>query len=151
MLWLRYLRTLLRHYEEGFWLVLLAVVNLVPGARPLACFLGITTFAESRAASLAMCGGHHAHDVALSLLRMVSNNIGHLSCLYADQASMRRIVFGGSFIRDHPFTIAIIASAVHFFSRGQIEPLFLKHDGFVGAIGAHLERRPEGGRCEQIP
>ena len=93
-------------------------------------------FAEARAASTAMCGPYHAHDVALSLLRMVSNNIGHIGCLSAQQCGLRHIVFGGSFIRDHPYTLATISSAVHFFSGGQVRALFLKHDGFVGAIGA---------------
>jgi pantothenate kinase len=31
---------------------------------------------------------------------------------------------------------------VRFFSHGHIQPLFLKHDCFVGAIGAHLQGRP---------
>ena len=128
-----------------------------------------------------MCGNYAAHDVALSLLRMVSNNIGHVSTLSAQQAGLRHIVFGGAleprkpllrlrrrsrrppppppprppppphpplpppppapagpFIRDHPFTIATISSAVRFYSGGRVQPLFLKHDGFVGAIGAQL-------------
>mmetsp|Transcript_7562 Transcript_7562/g.25093 ORF Transcript_7562/g.25093 Transcript_7562/m.25093 type:complete len:102 (+) Transcript_7562:2-307(+) len=72
---------------------------------------------------------------------MVSNNIGHVSTLSAQQAGLRHIVFGGSFIRDHPFTIATISSAVRFYSGGRVQPLFLKHDCFVGAIGAHLKGR----------
>ena len=246
MFLVRYLRALLRHYEEGFWLVVLAVVNSVPLLRLAAQRVGLVRLAESRAASMAMCGtllvataetlpdtapdtvqrqfrdssetlprdaawrerptsmrgapcatlprpfrdsGHstrrcgsfRAHDVALSLLRMVSNNIGHVSTLSAQQAGLRHIVFGGaleprkpllrlrrrsrrppppppprppppphpplprptpapagSFIRDHPFTIATISSAVRFYSGGRVQPLFLKHDGFVGAIGAQL-------------
>ena len=141
-LWLRYLRTLLRHFEEGFWLVILAIVNSVPGLRQLAHASGLVNFGQTRAASTAMCGSCHAHDVALSLLRLVSNNIGHISCLYAEQANVPQVVFGGSFIRDHPYTIATIASALHFYSRGAVQPLFLQHDGFVGAIGAHVAGRP---------
>lgn len=118
-LW-RYLSALLRHYEEGFWLVVLAVVSLP-------CFqfafdrLGVVSFAEARAASTAMCGSYRAHDVALSLLRMVSNNIGHIATLSAQQCGLRHIVFGGSFIRDHPYTISTISSAVRFFSRGIVQ------------------------------
>mmetsp|Transcript_10547 Transcript_10547/g.31394 ORF Transcript_10547/g.31394 Transcript_10547/m.31394 type:complete len:298 (+) Transcript_10547:86-979(+) len=138
MFLVRYLRALLRHYEEGFWLVVLAVVNSVPLLRLAAQRVGLVRLAESRAASMAMCGSFRAHDVALSLLRMVSNNIGHVSTLSAQQAGLRHIVFGGSFIRDHPFTIATISSAVRFYSGGRVQPLFLKHDGFVGAIGAQL-------------
>jgi type II pantothenate kinase len=87
MFLLRYLRSLLRHYEEGFWLVVLAVLNSVPGARALGRKLGLVSLAEDRAASMAMCGNFKAHDVALSLLRMVSNNIGHVATLSAQQVT----------------------------------------------------------------
>mmetsp|Transcript_19971 Transcript_19971/g.65349 ORF Transcript_19971/g.65349 Transcript_19971/m.65349 type:complete len:102 (+) Transcript_19971:2-307(+) len=72
---------------------------------------------------------------------MVSNNIGQIATLYAQQSGLRHIVFGGSFIREHPYTVATISAAVHYFSRGEVQPLFLKHDCFVGAIGAHLKGR----------
>ena len=49
-----------------------------------------------------MCGNYAAHDVALSLLRMVSNNIGHVSTLSAQQAGLRHIVFGGALGPRHP-------------------------------------------------
>jgi len=150
MFLLRYLRALLRHYEEGFWLVVLAVLDSVPGGRSVGARIGIIRLAESRAASMAMCGSFRAHDVALSLLRMVSNNIGHVSTLSAQQAGLRHIIFGGSFIRDHPYTIATIASAVRFYSAGLVEPLFLRHDGFVGAIGAHVRDLPVVGNYQRM-
>tara|TARA_B110001452_G_scaffold26482_2_gene20767 strand:- start:638 stop:2086 length:1449 start_codon:yes stop_codon:yes gene_type:complete len=118
-LW-RYLSALLRHYEEGFWLVVLAIVSL-PCFQFVFDRLGVVSFAEARAASTAMCGSYRAHDVALSLLRMVSNNIGHIATLSAQQCGLRHIVFGGSFIRDHPYTISTISSAVRFFSRGIVQ------------------------------
>jgi len=141
MFFLRYLRALLRHYEEGFWLVVLFVLTSLPGLREVSRILGVVRFAERRAASVSMCGNYAAHDVALSLLRMVSNNIGQIATLYAQQSGLRHIVFGGSFIREHPYTVATISAAVHYFSRGEVQPLFLKHDCFVGAIGAHLKGR----------
>ena len=144
MFLMRYVTALLRHYEEGFWLVVLSILSL-PGVYQVCEALGIMRFAEARAASTSMCGPYHAHDVALSLLRMVSNNIGQIACLSAQQSQMRHIVFGGSFIRDHPYTISTISSAVRFFSRGSVQPLFLRHDGFVGAIGAHLSGNPHAG------
>ena len=33
--WLRYARALLRHYEEGFWLVVLVICSVVPGVKQL--------------------------------------------------------------------------------------------------------------------
>jgi len=152
MLLIRWLQAVVRHYEEGFWLVLLAVLNFIPGINKLVSILGLARFAENRAASVAMCGHFRAHDVALSLLRMVSNNIGHISTMSAQQHGMKHIVFGGSFIRDHPYTIATISSGVRFYSQGAVQALFLKHDGFVGAVGAHVAGLPdEGGAAVRMP
>ena len=78
MLLIRWLRAIARHYEEGFWLIVLALLNLIPGGKQLAAWVGVLRFAETRAASVAMCGNFRAHDVALSLLRMISNNIGQI-------------------------------------------------------------------------
>ena len=36
------------------------------------------------------------------------------------------------------YTIATISSGVRFYSRGAVQALFLKHDGFVGVMGAHV-------------
>jgi len=128
------------------------VLNFLPGVRQLVSVIGLARFAEKRAASVAMCGNFRAHDVALSLLRMVSNNIGQISTMCAMQYGMRHVVFGGSFIRDHPYTIATISSGVRFYSRGQVEALFLRHDGFVGAVGAHVTGLPaEGGVAVKMP
>lgn len=155
---LRYLAALLRHWEECFWLVVLAVLDSLPfGLGQKLTWL--SQLAAGRSASRSMSGNivggsfgtfHRAEDVALSLLRMVSNNIGHVACLHAQQHQLHQIVFGGSFIRDHPYTIATISSAVNFFGKGSVQALFLKHDGFVGAIGAHLSGLPIGGKSERM-
>lgn len=83
-------------------------------------------------------------DVALALLRMVSYNIGQIAYLNARLHGMDRIYFGGNFIRDHPYTIAFISFAVDFWSAGKTQALFMKHDGYLGAIGAFLASAPEG-------
>ena len=142
MFFVRYIAALIRHYEEGFWLVVLSVLNSIPGIKHIATIMGVVRWAEARAASVAMCGRFRAHDVALSLLRMVSNNIGHIACMCAQQYNLPHIIFGGSFIRDHPYTIATISSGVRFYSRGSVQANFLKHDGFVGAVGAHVAGLP---------
>jgi len=151
MFFLRYIAALVRHYEEGFWLVVLTILNSVPGVKHIATVMGLVRWAEARAASVAMCGGFRAHDVAIALLRMVSNNIGHIATMCASQHKMPHIVFGGSFIRDHPYTIATISSGVRFYSRGAVQALFLKHDGFVGAVGAHIAGRPSPRLVERMP
>lgn len=77
-------------------------------------------------------------DVALSLLRMVSYNIAQIAHLNARVHGLNRIYFGGNFIRDHPYTIADLSFAVDFWSRGEMKALFLRHDGYLGAIGAFI-------------
>ncbi|XP_020539248.1 pantothenate kinase 1 isoform X2 [Jatropha curcas] len=53
-------------------------------------------------------------DVARSLLRMISNNIGQISYLNALRFGLKRIFFGGFFIQGHPYTMDTISVAVHF-------------------------------------
>lgn len=77
-------------------------------------------------------------DVALALLRMVSYNIGQIAYLNARLYGLDRIYFGGNFVRNHPYTIADISFAVDFWSGGKTEALFLRHDGYLGAIGAFI-------------
>ncbi|ORZ08195.1 fumble-domain-containing protein [Absidia repens] len=55
-------------------------------------------------------------DMAKSLLYMVSNNIGQIAYLNAEQHNIKRIYFGGS--------------------------LFLRHEGHLGATGAFLKYHP---------
>ncbi|KAI0566034.1 pantothenate kinase isoform 1 [Gracilaria domingensis] len=79
---------------------------------------------------------YRPQDIALSLLRMVSYNIGQIAYLNARVHNLDTIYFGGNFIRNHPYTIADISFAVDFWSGGNMKALFLKHDGYLGAIGA---------------
>ncbi|CAH8875237.1 unnamed protein product [Trichobilharzia szidati] len=78
-------------------------------------------------------------DMVKSLLITVSNNIGQLACLYAKQYNLKRIIFGGYFIRGHGLTMEVITYAVRFWSGGEYKALFLRHEGYLGAIGAYLK------------
>ncbi|KAJ2596691.1 hypothetical protein H4R99_004820 [Coemansia sp. RSA 1722] len=75
-------------------------------------------------------------DIARSLLYMVSNNIGQIAYLNAQLHGIRRIYFGGYFIRGHPLTMNTLSYAIDFWSKGQMRALFLRHEGFLGATGA---------------
>ncbi|XP_021632671.1 pantothenate kinase 1 isoform X2 [Manihot esculenta] len=77
-------------------------------------------------------------DVARSLLRMISNNIGQISYLNALRFGLKRIFFGGFFIRGQPYTMDTISVAVHFWSKGEAKAMFLRHEGFLGALGAYV-------------
>jgi hypothetical protein len=80
-------------------------------------------------------------DIAKSLLHMISNNIGQLAFLYAQLHQLKRIYFGGYFIRNHPYTMHAISFAIRFWSRGEISALFLRHEGYLGAVGAFVKVR----------
>ncbi|XP_021649122.2 pantothenate kinase 1 isoform X3 [Hevea brasiliensis] len=77
-------------------------------------------------------------DVARSLLRMISNNIGQIAYLNALQFGLKRIFFGGFFIQGQPYTMDTISVAVHFWSKGEAKAMFLRHEGFLGALGAYV-------------
>ncbi|XP_010626080.1 4'-phosphopantetheine phosphatase isoform X3 [Fukomys damarensis] len=78
-------------------------------------------------------------DMAKSLLHMISNDIGQLACLYARLHGLDRVYFGGFFIRGHPVTMHTITYSINFFSKGEVQALFLRHEGYLGAIGAFLK------------
>ncbi|GAQ88623.1 pantothenate kinase 2 [Klebsormidium nitens] len=88
---------------------------------------------------------YRPEDIALSLVRMVSYNIGQISVLNAMRYGLKRIFFGGFFIRGHDITMDIIAFAINFWSKGAMRAMFLRHEGFLGALGAFLSYNDEAG------
>lgn len=119
----------------SLWLYFWLAVPVVGG---ILRYLGVETRIAHSLANLSLTSLFRPEDVALSLLRMVSYNIGQIAYLNARVHNLERIYFGGNFIRDHPYTIADISFAVNFWSSGQSKALFLRHDGYLGAIGAFL-------------
>ncbi|KIW08007.1 pantothenate kinase [Verruconis gallopava] len=83
-------------------------------------------------------------DISRSLLYAISNNIGQLAFLHAEKHNCAQIYFGGSFIGGHWQTMATLAYAIKFWSKGTKHALFLRHEGYLGAVGAFLKRQPEG-------
>ncbi|KAF8056112.1 pantothenate kinase 2 [Scenedesmus sp. PABB004] len=81
-------------------------------------------------------------DVAMSLCRMVAYNIGQLAYMHAKRYALTRVFFGGFFIRGHPYTMETISFAIKFWSQGEMSALFLRHEGFLGAVGAFLKVHP---------
>jgi type II pantothenate kinase len=68
--------------------------------------------------------------------RVDSNNIGQITYLQSEQD---HIYFGGAFIRapsDHEH-------AIRFRSKGEKQAYFLRHEGYLGAVGAFLPRQPK--------
>ncbi|XP_039047037.1 pantothenate kinase 1-like [Hibiscus syriacus] len=81
---------------------------------------------------------YEPEDISRSLLRMISNNIGQISYLNALRFGLKRIFFAGFFIRGHAYTMDTISVAVNFWSKGEAKAMFLRHEGFLGALGAFM-------------
>ena len=83
-----------------------------------------------------------AEDISLSLLYTVSNNIGQIAYLFSEKHKLENIYFGGSFIRGHRQTINALSFAINFWSQGTRKAFFLRHEGYLGSVGAFLKRQP---------
>ncbi|KAB2052909.1 hypothetical protein F383_26744 [Gossypium arboreum] len=103
--------------------------------------LSATTIASSFGKAISDNKGlvdYKPEDISRSLLRMISNNIGQISYLNALRFGLKRIFFAGFFIRGHAYTMDTISVAVNFWSKGEAEAMFLRHEGFLGALGAFM-------------
>lgn len=77
-------------------------------------------------------------DIARSLLYLVSNNIGQIAYLQARRYGLKRIYFGGSYISGHVQTIHTLSYALDFWSNGEMQSYFLRHEGYLGSVGAFV-------------
>jgi type II pantothenate kinase len=83
-----------------------------------------------------------APDISRSLLYAISNNIGQIAYLQSEKHQLKHIYFGGSFIRGHRQTMNTLSYAIKFWSQGEKKAYFLRHEGYLGAVGAFLKRQP---------
>lgn len=104
-------------------------------------------------------------DICRSLLYAISNNIGQIAYVLhsgpgavsmmmtntdpdgiarrymnAEKYKLDRIYFGGYFIRAHMSTISTLSYAIRFWSQGTKRALFLRHEGYLGAVGAWIAK-----------
>jgi pantothenate kinase len=75
---------------------------------------------------------HYPPDIAMALCRMISYNIGQLAYMNAKRFGLKRVFFGGFFIRGHPYTMDTISFAIRFWSQVRAR----RRPGSVGR-GAH--------------
>lgn len=80
-----------------------------------------------------------------------SNNIGQIAYLQSEKHQVKHIYFGGSFIRGHRQTMNTLSYAIRFWSKGEKQAYFLRHEGYLGAVGAFIRRQPQNwGRRNSI-
>jgi len=80
-------------------------------------------------------------DFAKGLLIMVTMNIGQIAYLNAQIAKTRRICFIGTFLRNNEISCQRLAYAIDYWSGGKMEALFMKHEGYLGSLGAFLQQQ----------
>ena len=78
-------------------------------------------------------------DLAIALLMMITNNIGQVSYLNAKLHACSKIYFVGSFLRHNQISCRRLAFAIDFWSKGTQEALFVRHEGYFGALGTFLQ------------
>ncbi|KAJ3090380.1 hypothetical protein HK102_003926 [Quaeritorhiza haematococci] len=77
-------------------------------------------------------------DICKGLLHLVTNNIGQIAYLNALRFNCKSIFFAGNFLRKNETSMIALAHAIEFWSGGTVRALFLKHEGYFGALGAFL-------------
>ena len=89
--------------------------------------------------------GVRDEDVCHALMLMVTNNIGQIAYLLARLHSIQHIFFSGTFLRHSSDPIAAIAlsKAIAFWSGGAMKAMFLRHEGYFGALGAFLSQQQQ--------
>jgi len=75
-------------------------------------------------------------DLAAALIQMISWNIAQLARLVAQQEGVKTIVFTGSFMHKNELAQKKLASSIRYWSNNDSVALFMRHEGYVGAVGA---------------
>ncbi|EFJ08403.1 hypothetical protein SELMODRAFT_131886, partial [Selaginella moellendorffii] len=102
----------------------------------IAASLGKLSWGEST-------GHWREEDIAMSLLRMIVNNISQIASLTAAGQNVKKTVFTGSFLRGP--VVNVLRSAMQFWSPAA-QPVFL-HSDYLKTAGAFLA----GPRCCSTP
>jgi hypothetical protein len=83
-------------------------------------------------------------DAYRGLLIMISNNLGQLAYLNALRYKCKHVYFAGNFFRvENTVAMRTLSYAITFWSKGTMEGLFLRHEGYCGALGAFLSTLEE--------
>ncbi|EDK46609.1 conserved hypothetical protein [Lodderomyces elongisporus NRRL YB-4239] len=99
---------------------------------------GASSSIEKRLSPAEKLAQFNQEDIARSLLFSISNNIGQIAYLHALRFGLKRIYFGGSYISGHLQTIHTLSYAVNFWSGGEMQSYFLRHEGYLGSVGAFM-------------
>ncbi|GLG95892.1 hypothetical protein R5R35_005584 [Gryllus longicercus] len=85
------------------------------------------------------CMRARREDLARATLVTITNNIGSIARMCAQNEKINNLVFVGNFLRVNPIAMKLLARAMDYWSHGTIQPVFLEHEGYFGAVGCLLE------------
>jgi type II pantothenate kinase len=77
-------------------------------------------------------------DVVRSLMFMIANNITQIAYLCAKLHKTDRIIFTGGFLAGNLYLMSRFSYALQFWSESKVQAIFLRHDGYLGALGCML-------------
>jgi len=97
-----------------------------------------SSFGKAATAENLEPGTFKNEDIIRSLMFMIANNIGQISYLNAKLHDCRHIIFVGGFIEENIYVWNRFAYAIDFWSEGKMKALFVRHEGYLGALGAML-------------
>ena len=103
------------------------------------CIAQGTCYCTLAIASLTMIGPLIRANVYLPpSLYLLACDDGPVAYLNAIRFGIERIYFGGFFIRQNEFAMDRVSFSIDYFSKGKSKALFLRHEGYLGALGAFL-------------
>lgn len=108
----------------------LTVADIYGSEYPDTLAVSLGKFATSESLS------YNPEDLARSLVNMVAYNIGQIAYLVARKEDVVHVYFAGNFIRHYEYIMDRLSYAMHFWAKGKVKPLFLRHDGYFGALGS---------------
>lgn len=102
--------------------------------------LGLT--ADLLACSFGKVGVEHKEyekeDLIASLQKMIAINLGQIVVLNAQIHNVKHVIFAGGFVQNNLFMRKDLDWGVKYWSGGAMQAYFLRHDGYLGALGALL-------------
>jgi len=74
--------------------------------------------------------------LARAALLMITNNLGHIADLHANAHNAKHIMFTGNFLYNNEVAKRTLSYSIDYWSSGKRQALFLRHEGYFGAVGA---------------
>lgn len=88
-------------------------------------------------------------DVVASLQKMLAINLGQIVVLNAQLHNITQVIFAGGFVQNNPFMRKDLNWGVNYWSGGSMQACFLRHDGYLGALGALLSTESDYEVCHK--